>query len=74
VIKRVRVEMDSLQKELPSSSRPASATTPRAYIRSAINEVVQTLLETVLIVVIVILLFLGSLRSSLVPVVPSRRR
>src|SRR5262249_15357912 len=40
-----------------------------AYIRSAISEVVETLLETVLIVVIVIFLFLGSLRSSLVPVV-----
>ena len=37
--------------------------------QSAIDEVVRTLRETLLIVVIVIFLFLGSLRSSLVPVV-----
>src|SRR6266436_1288734 len=69
VIKRVRVEMDSLQKELPEQIAARIAYDATAYIRSAINEVVQTLLETVLIVVIVIFLFLGSLRSSLVPVV-----
>src|SRR5205085_3818202 len=39
------------------------------YIQSAINDVVHTLLETLVIVVIVIFLFLGSLRSVLVPVV-----
>ena len=69
VIKRMRVEMDSLQKELPEQLEARVAYDATAYIRSAINEVVQTLLETVLIVVIVIFLFLGSLRSSLVPVV-----
>jgi len=69
VIKRVRVEMDSLTKELPEQLAARIAYDATAYIRSAINEVVQTLLETVLIVVIVIFLFLGSLRSSLVPVV-----
>src|ERR1700704_4972946 len=69
VIKRMRVEMDSLQKELPEQLAASVAYDATAYIRSAITEVVQTLLETVLIVVIVIFLFLGSLRSSLVPVV-----
>ena len=39
------------------------------YINSAIDEVVQTLLETVLIVIVVIFLFLGSLRTVLVPLV-----
>src|SRR5437899_2731917 len=69
VIKRVRVELASLQKELPEQIQATIAYDATAYIRSAISEVVQTLLETVLIVVIVIFLFLGSLRSSLVPVV-----
>src|SRR5213082_2474402 len=69
VVKRVRAEMDSLQKELPEQIQARIAYDATAYIRSAISEVVQTLLETVLIVVIVIFLFLGSLRSSLVPVV-----
>src|SRR5207302_5859576 len=62
-------EMDSLQKELPEQIQARIAYDATAYIRSAISEVVQTLLETILIVVIVIFLFLGSLRSSLVPVV-----
>src|SRR5437899_4425405 len=69
VIKRVRVELASLQKELPEQIQATIAYDATAYIRSAISEVVQTLLETVLIVVIVIFLFLGSLRSSLVAVV-----
>jgi multidrug efflux pump len=69
VIKRVRTEMASLEKELPEQIKGVIAYDGTAYINSAINEVVQTLLETLLIVVIVIFLFLGSLRSSLVPVV-----
>jgi len=53
----------------PRADQARIAYDATAYIRSAISEVVQTLLETILIVVIVIFLFLGSLRSSLVPVV-----
>jgi len=45
-----------------------------SYIRSAIREVETTLAETLLIVVLVIFLFLGSLRSVLVPVVAIRSR
>ena len=69
VIKRVRVEMNNLQRDIPEQIKAVIAYDATAYIRSAISEVVETLLETVLIVVIVIFLFLGSLRSSLVPVV-----
>src|SRR6267154_2533246 len=69
VIKRVRTEIASLQKELPEQIKATIAYDATAYISSAISEVVTTLLETLLIVVIVIFLFLGSLRSSLVPVV-----
>jgi multidrug efflux pump len=69
VIKKVRTEMTSLEKELPEQIKGRIAYDGTAYINSAISEVVQTLLETLLIVVIVIFLFLGSLRSSLVPVV-----
>ncbi len=68
VIKRVRVEMDSLQKELPEQIKATIAYDGTAYIRSAIREVVSTLRDTLLIVVVVIFLFLGSFRSALVPV------
>jgi multidrug efflux pump len=69
VIKRVRTEMDSLQKELPEQIKATIAYDGTAYIRSAIREVVSTLRDTLLIVVVVIFLFLGSFRSALVPVV-----
>ncbi|MFL5310353.1 MAG: efflux RND transporter permease subunit [Myxococcales bacterium] len=69
VIKRIRVEMDSLQKELPEQIKATIAYDGTAYIRSAIREVVSTLRDTLLIVVVVIFLFLGSFRSALVPVV-----
>src|SRR5437588_702222 len=69
VVKRLRVEMESLQKDLPEQIQARIAYDATAYIRSAISEVVETLLETLLIVVIVIFLFLGSFRSALVPVV-----
>jgi len=69
VVKRVRSAMDDLQRELPDQIQATIAYDSTAYIRSAVSEVVETLLETILIVIIVIFLFLGSLRSSLVPVV-----
>jgi len=69
VIKRVRVEMNQLQKELPEQIKATVAYDFTSYISSAIEEVVTTLSETLLIVVVVIFLFLGSFRSVLVPVV-----
>jgi multidrug efflux pump len=69
VIKKVRAEMASLEKELPEQIKGTIAYDATAYISSAIREVVETLLETLLIVMIVIFLFLGSWRASLVPIV-----
>jgi multidrug efflux pump len=69
VIKGVRAELDSLQKEIPEQIQARVAYDATAYIRDAIQEVQTTLAETLLIVVVVIFLFLGSLRSVLVPVV-----
>ena len=69
VIKRVRSEMTALQKELPSGVQARIAYDATDYISNAIQEVIKTLSETLLIVVIIIFLFLGSLRSALIPVV-----
>ena len=69
VVQRVRIELDSLQKEIPEQIHARLAFDATAYVRDAITEVETTLAETLLIVVIVIFLFLGSLRSVLVPVV-----
>ncbi len=69
VIKRVRVEMAKIQGDLPGGLQARIAYDATAYIDSAIREVIKTLSETLLIVIVVIFLFLGSLRSALVPVV-----
>jgi len=69
VIRRVRGEMTSLQRELPDQIQATIAYDATGYIRSAIRDVEETLGETLLIVVVVIFLFLGSFRSVLVPVV-----
>ena len=69
VVKRVRTELEDVKHELPTGMTGDIAYDATQYINDAIHEVIQTLSETLLIVVIVIFLFLGSLRSALVPVV-----
>ncbi len=69
VIGRVRSEMQAIQEDLPSGMQATIAYDATEYIDTAIHEVIKTLSETLLIVIIVIFLFLGSLRSALIPVV-----
>ncbi|MCC8986833.1 MAG: efflux RND transporter permease subunit [Candidatus Contendobacter sp.] len=69
VIKRVRAEMAEIQRELPTGLQAQIAYDATNYINNAIKEVVKTLGDTLIIVVIIIFLFLGSIRSVLVPVV-----
>ncbi|HXX66275.1 MAG TPA: efflux RND transporter permease subunit, partial [Polyangiaceae bacterium] len=69
VIGRVNEEVKKIQKELPSGMRATIAFDSTKYINNAISEVTKTLVETVFIVMVVIFLFLGSLRTVLVPVV-----
>jgi len=69
VIARVRKEVEIVQRELPSGMQAGVAFDSTKYINNAIEEVVKTLTETVLIVIVVIFLFLGSLRTVLVPLV-----
>jgi len=69
VITRVKSEIETIQQELPTGMRARVAFDSTNYIRSAVSEVTRTLTETIGIVVIVIFLFLGSLRTVLVPIV-----
>ena len=69
VIARVRTEMAAIQKELPTGLNATIAYDTTKYINTAIHEVIHTLIDTLLIVMVVIFLFLGSLRSVIVPIV-----
>ncbi len=69
VIGRVSDEIQALQAELPTGLSASIAYDATSFINDAISEVLKTLTETLLIVVVVIFLFLGSIRSVLIPVV-----
>jgi multidrug efflux pump len=69
VIDRVRKAMRAIRDKLPSGIEARIAYDATNYIRNAIREVIKTLSETLLIVVVIIFLFLGSIRSAIVPVV-----
>jgi len=68
VIDGVRVELEKLKKEMPAGLDASIGYDASQYVSDAIDEVTGTLVETLLIVIIVIFLFLGSVRSVLVPV------
>jgi multidrug efflux pump len=69
VLDRVRAEMQSIQQELPHGMEALVAYDATDYIRNAIQDVVKTLSHTLLIVVVIVFLFIGSLRSTFIPVV-----
>src|SRR5687768_12308802 len=69
VIKKVNAEIAQLKTELPTGMSAMVAFDSTEYINDAINEVTITLTETIGIVALVIFLFLGSLRSVVVPLV-----
>lgn len=69
VMRLVRQEMEAMKSSLPRGLEGVIAYDATAYIESSIHEVLKTMTETLLIVVAVIFLFLGSVRSVIIPVV-----
>jgi multidrug efflux pump len=69
VIQAVREEMEGIVRDLPSGLAGRVAYDSTLYVKDALDEVTKTLAETLIIVILVIFLFLGSLRSVLVPLV-----
>ena len=69
VVKRVRAELALIEKDLPTGLNAYVAYDATKYIDDALHEVERTLVMTLIIVAVVIFLFLGSLRSVLIPLV-----
>jgi multidrug efflux pump len=69
VISAVRAAMPGIQAELPTGLKAAIAYDATTFIRASIKEVAMTLAEAALIVIVVIFLFLGSIRSTIIPIV-----
>ena len=69
VIGDVRKAFPDIQKQLPAAMEAAIAYDATKFINASISEVQKTLLEAAAIVILVIFLFLGNLRSTLIPIV-----
>mgnify|MGYP001557378255 CR=1 FL=1 len=69
VIKRVREVMPEIERALPAGLHVKIAYDGTKYIDDALTEILHTLIETLLIVMLVIFIFMGSLRSVLIPIV-----
>ncbi|HAT9032800.1 TPA: MMPL family transporter [Legionella pneumophila subsp. pneumophila] len=69
VINDARKLFPSIVREFPPSLTGTIVYDATAFIRASIHEVMETIIEAAVIVIIVIFLFLGSVRSVLIPVV-----
>jgi multidrug efflux pump len=69
VIRGIRQIFPEIQAQMPAGLRGDIGYDATGYINTAIREVVKTLLETLVIVTLVIFLFLGSIRSVIIPTV-----
>lgn len=69
VMQRVKDEMEDIKKSLPASMTSFIVYDSTISMQESIDEVVNTIFEASAIVIFIIFLFLGSLRSTLIPIV-----
>src|SRR5512143_1037324 len=69
VVARVRKAFPQIQSQLPAGLTGAIPYDSTKFVNASISDVVKTLVEAVLIVTAVVLVFLGSLRSVIIPLV-----
>lgn len=69
VVKAVRAELKKIKQELPEGIEANIGYDSTIYIEESIVEVVKTLAETLIIVIVVIFLFMGRIRTVLVPII-----
>src|SRR5690606_5229154 len=69
IVEGIRALLPELERNLPPSVTMNVVYDSTKFIRASIEEVVVTLGEAVAIVVVVIFLFLGTVRSVLIPIV-----
>ncbi|HUB49975.1 MAG TPA: efflux RND transporter permease subunit [Acetobacteraceae bacterium] len=69
VVKGVRDVFPSIQAQLPHGMTGTIVYDSTEFVTSSIHEVISTLVEAVLIVTLVVFAFLGSPRSSLIPII-----
>ena len=69
VVARVRKALPDIQAQLPAGLQGGVIYDSTKFVDSSIDEVIKTLVKAVLIVTVVVFVFLGSLRSVVIPLV-----
>ncbi len=69
VMAGVRAMLPELAKSYPPSLKAAVVYDATKYIKASLYEVIKTIIEAALIVIVIIFLFLGSIRTVIIPVV-----
>jgi hydrophobe/amphiphile efflux-1 (HAE1) family protein len=69
VIDGVRAAFPDVVRQMPTGMQATIAYDSTTFIRASIFEVAKTLGEAALIVIVVIFLFLGNLRSTIIPII-----
>jgi multidrug efflux pump len=69
VAQRLREEMERIEATLPRDVQMRLVWDGTMFMRNALTEITKTLAETVLIVALVVFVFLGSIRTAIVPLV-----
>jgi multidrug efflux pump len=69
VAKRLNAEMDRIRPTLPADMQMRLVWDGTMFMRNALEEITKTLGETILIVGIAVFLFMGSIRTALVPLI-----
>ena len=65
--KAVSARMEQLSKAFPPSLKYAIAYDSTLFVKDSIKDVIKTLFEAIALVIIVVFIFLGSFRSSFIP-------
>ncbi|PVX31858.1 multidrug efflux pump [Pasteurella langaaensis DSM 22999] len=69
VAENIRPLYETIKNNLPNTIKSAILYDRTIAINSSINDVIHTIVEAVVIVLVVIMLFIGSLRAILIPII-----
>lgn len=69
VAKKAIATINHLRSTLPNGMQAKVVYNKANFIKQSINEVYRTLIEAIIFVVLVVFLFLGNMRSALIPIV-----
>ncbi len=68
-VEAIQKVLANLKSGYPAGLKSTVTYDATVYVKSSISDVIKTIIEAVIIVIIIIFLFLGSLRSVLIPVI-----